>query len=195
MGVESRNTTGALPSWLGTSASHALAQGAHYSGLDAAAVPQPETSPLVEPGPGEDMEAQDTVPTHDLDLIARQTLQSVLMLEDDDAFGDIIRDSLGSSGYLVSVVRNGAEGLRRIVEEEVDIFLCDMVMPHFPGDMFYFAVSRIKPHLCNRFVFMTGHRHDAKIEKFIREVGGTILYKPFPLHELMERFQVIRRGC
>jgi hypothetical protein len=66
-----------------------------------------------------------------------------------------------------------------------------MVMPNLPGDMFYLAVERTKPGLCKRFLFMTGHAADPKWDSFIRKVNGVILWKPFELHELMERIALV----
>jgi DNA-binding NarL/FixJ family response regulator len=64
-----------------------------------------------------------------------------------------------------------------------------MVMPNLAGDMFYMAVERVKPHLCKRFLFMTGHQGERKIDDFIRSVRGLVLWKPFKTHVLMEAMQ------
>jgi DNA-binding NarL/FixJ family response regulator len=61
-----------------------------------------------------------------------------------------------------------------------------MMMPGLPGDMFYTAVERIKPHLCKRFIFMTGYKGETKIEEFIRRVHGVMLWKPFQMEEMMD---------
>ncbi len=55
------------------------------------------------------------------------------------------------------------------------------------------AVERVKPHLCKRFLFMSGHRGDRKVDEFIRKVHGLILWKPFQSHILMESIQVIEQ--
>jgi DNA-binding NarL/FixJ family response regulator len=68
---------------------------------------------------------------------------------------------------------------------DFDIILCDMVMPSLPGEQFYLAVERTKPHLCKRFIFMTDHQADPKTEAFIRPVRGLMLWKPFRLADLL----------
>src|SRR5215813_2760786 len=102
-------------------------------------------------------------------------LKSVLMLEDDLALAEMIRVFLQSHSFRVTHVTNGAEGLRKILDNDFDIVLCDMVMPNLPGDMFYLAVERTKKHLCRRFVFMTGHHANPKYDEFIRQVKGPML--------------------
>jgi DNA-binding NarL/FixJ family response regulator len=74
---------------------------------------------------------------------------------------------------------------------DFSIILCDMVMPNFPGDMFYAAVERVRPKLCKRFIFMTGHQGDRKIEEFIRRIRGLMLWKPFQMTILFDTIKVV----
>jgi CheY-like chemotaxis protein len=116
---------------------------------------------------------------------------SVLMLEDDTEFGNMLRVFLESHSFRVTCVTSGVEGLRQILAREFDVILCDLVMPNLPGDMFYLAVERTKPHLLQRFVFMTGHQADPKWDAFIRKVGGLALWKPFLLADMLSAIQSI----
>jgi len=54
-------------------------------------------------------------------------------------------------------------------------------------------VERVKPMLCKRFIFMTGHKADPKWDSFIRGVRGLILWKPFQMHELLTAMRTIFR--
>ena len=82
----------------------------------------------------------------------------VLMLEDDEQLATTLKVFLESNACKVTQVENGVEGLRRVMDEDFDLVLCDMVMPKFPGDKFYLAVERVKPALCRRFLFMSPAR-------------------------------------
>ena len=117
--------------------------------------------------------------------------KKVLMLEDDTELAELLKDYLGSQGYVVSYVKSGVDGLKLIMMGEFDIILCDMMMPNLSGDMFYLAVERTKPQLCKRFIFMTGHKGDPKIDAFIRKVRGLMLWKPFELHDLQAAITAI----
>ena len=110
----------------------------------------------------------------------------VLLLEDDLAFQAAIQAFLELHFYEVVAVPNGADGVRAILKEDFDVIICDMMMPKLPGDMFYTAVERMRPHLCRRFIFITGHRGNPKVDDFIKKVKGTMLPKPFQMHDLME---------
>ena len=74
-----------------------------------------------------------------------------------------------SPAYEVVAVENGVEGVHKCWPATFEVILCDMMMPTLPGDMFFRAVERMRPHLCDRFVFMTGHRGNAKVNDFIRK--------------------------
>jgi DNA-binding response OmpR family regulator len=124
---------------------------------------------------------------------AKPDRKLVLVLEDDPGLSTLLRDFLEANNFAVAIVTSGAEGLQKVMHTDYDAILCDMVMPNFPGDMFYRAVERVRPHLCKRFVFMTGHLGDPQIDAFIRSVKGLMLWKPFQVHEVIEAIKTIIR--
>jgi len=103
-----------------------------------------------------------------------------------------MREFLESHFYEVIAVSNGAEGVRAVLKDEFDVIICDMMMPKLPGDMFYTAVERMRPHLCRRFIFITGHRGNQKINDFIKQVRGTMLAKPFRMDDLIEAIAFVQ---
>ena len=116
----------------------------------------------------------------------------MLLLDDDPAFNEVIRDFLAECGYTVVAVQSGVEGVREVLVGDFALILCDMQMPSMPGDMFYRAVERICPRLCERFLFMTGYRGDAKTNEFIKNVNGLVLRKPFQLKDLEDSIAFIK---
>jgi len=119
--------------------------------------------------------------------------RTVLILEDDPVLANLLKDYLQAQKFHVTHVTGGAEGVQKILAADFDIILCDMVMPGFPGDMFYRAVERARPHLCKRFIFMTGHTGDTQIDAFIRGVRGLMLWKPFQIHEVLDAIKIVLR--
>ncbi len=110
----------------------------------------------------------------------------ILLLEDDVSFCEVIKDCLVEKGYDVVAVQNGGEGVREVLASDFKTVLCDIMMPGLPGDMFYRAVERIHPALCQAFIFMTGHQNDARTNDFIKSVNGFVLRKPFPLDKMLD---------
>ncbi len=123
--------------------------------------------------------------------ITGQQTKSILLVEDDQQFSEMMRILLEGIPFRIEQASNGAEALKRLLVHDFDYILCDMVMPEFPGEMFYRAVERARPQLCQRFIFMTGYRNDDKINQFIKAVGGLILWKPFKFGELLDAIRLI----
>jgi CheY-like chemotaxis protein len=120
--------------------------------------------------------------------------KTVLVLEDNAAFADTLKDALESFAYRVTVVPTGAEGVQQILASDFDAIVCDMVMPNFPGDMFYLAVQRSRPHLCQRFIFITGDQDNPKIVQFIKQSGCVALWKPFEMCRLFDALEFVNFG-
>ncbi len=120
--------------------------------------------------------------------------KTVLLLDDDTAFTDTLKAVLESHRYQITIVPSGAEGVKQILATDFDAIVCDMVMPNFPGDMFYKAVERARPHLCKRFIFATGHKDDVKITQFIKQTGRNALWKPFDMRELLDALEFVTRS-
>ena len=110
--------------------------------------------------------------------------QRVLLLEDRDDFREVLRDHLVSRRFQVTSVPSGVEGLREIMKDAFDFIICDMMMPRMGGEMFYWAVTRARPAIAQRFIFFTGHRNNPAIEFFFKRVNATVLLKPFKLAAL-----------
>jgi len=115
----------------------------------------------------------------------------ILLVEDDSNFIEAIRAVLEANNYDVQCAANGLEGLKRVMEADYDVILCDLRMPHLPGDMFYTAVQRTKPGLCQRFIFMSGYKGEQKYDDFVRQVRGVALWKPFSVSDLLQAIDLV----
>lgn len=122
-------------------------------------------------------------------------IKSILVLDDDIELADILKDLLSSRNYVVTTVRNGAEGLREVMAMDFDVILCDILMPAMAGDMFYLAVQRTKPELCDRFIFVTAYADDPKVDEFLKKTGALVLLKPVNADELVHAISIVlKRG-
>jgi two-component system, OmpR family, response regulator ResD len=114
-----------------------------------------------------------------------QGSQRILVVEDDSELAGLLDYYLRGHGYQVTCVSNGVEALRSVMETDYHAILCDMVMPRMPGDMFYMAVRRVRPQLCDRFIFLTAHQENARVKEFLTQMAHLVLRKPFHLDDLM----------
>jgi len=108
----------------------------------------------------------------------------VLLLEDRRDFRQVLHEYLSYCSYQVTSVNTGIEGLRKIMNGAFDVIICDMMMPKMGGEMFYWAVTRVRPATRQRFIFFTGHKNNPAIEFFFRRVNARVLFKPFNLPAL-----------
>lgn len=115
----------------------------------------------------------------------------ILILDDEEILAKFIKLSLEPKNEVV-VVGDGVDGIRQVQKSDFDVILCDMMMPKLPGDQFYIAVERVKPHLCNRFIFMTGYTNDPKIAAFIARINGLMLHKPFKPADILEMIAFVQ---
>ena len=105
----------------------------------------------------------------------------VLLLEDRADFRGILHEYLTSQSYQVTPGQSGIEGLRRIMQGHFDLIICDMMMPKMGGEMFYWAVVRVRPATRKHFIFFTGHKNNPPNEFFFKRIAATVIYKPFKL--------------
>lgn len=116
---------------------------------------------------------------------------TILILEDETEFANLIAEFLHEIGCTVKAVSNGVDGLKMLLEQKFDAILCDMMMPKMSGDLFYLATERVRPELCPRFIFMTGHVSNPKIDYFIQAIGGTLLTKPFTMSAMLASIEYV----
>ncbi len=127
----------------------------------------------------------------DTDQETELEIKSILLLDDDFELADTLKLLLESRNYVVTTVQNGAEGVQELMDFDFDVIICDMVMPKMAGDMFYRAVKQTKPHLCERFIFVTGHKGVPHIDEFIGTTDCLALTKPVATDELVRAIAMV----
>jgi len=118
---------------------------------------------------------------------------TILIVEHDLTFSELLRGYLESQSFYVTCVSNATEALRQMASTDFDVILTDMVLPGHSGEDFYHEVERVTPELCRRFIFMTSHDAERRTDDFIRRVRAHMLWKPFPLADLLSAAQTVQR--
>jgi CheY-like chemotaxis protein len=120
-------------------------------------------------------------------------INTILVVDDDVELAMMYQELLGTEGFKVETAPNGVDALKFIMSDTADAIICDIMMPHMPGDMFYVAVERVRPELCNRFIFVTSYEGNPKIESFFKTNNSIVLYKPVTLGKLMGTLNVLNQ--
>jgi CheY-like chemotaxis protein len=118
-------------------------------------------------------------------------IKNILLVDDDEALADTLKQLLESRNFIVTTANNGAEALREVLAFDFDVIICDMLMPKMPGDMFYLAVQKTKPEMAKRFLFVTGHADNPKVEAFLKSVDGLVVFKPVLTEELVRMISFV----
>jgi CheY-like chemotaxis protein len=122
----------------------------------------------------------------------KHEIKSILLLDDDIELADTLKQLLETHNFLVTTVEHGVDGVTEIMRFDFDIIMCDMMMPQMPGDMFYHAVERTKPHLCSRFIFITGYPDKPEVVNFLSRLPeAVVLNKPVSNDELIRTISFV----
>lgn len=116
----------------------------------------------------------------------------VLVIDDEDAILQMVRETLSEQGYQVDLARDGESALRRVEQTRYDLALCDWKMPGLNGEQVYERLQATNPVLSERMIFITGDVVNDTAQKFLRERKKVCLAKPFSLAEFRS---AISRAC
>jgi CheY-like chemotaxis protein len=107
----------------------------------------------------------------------------VLVVDDDTLLRDLIVRAVRRDRFRqVDAVSTGQQALDRLRTHVYDLILSDLRMPEMDGPTFYQHMRAEYPDLVERIVFMTSQvDHYAQ---FVRDVGATVLSKPFAKEDL-----------
>ena len=105
----------------------------------------------------------------------------VLVIDDEDAILQMVRETLSEYGYEVDIARDGEAALRRLDKTPYDLALCDWRMPGLNGQQVYERLCVSNPALSRRMIFITGDVINESAQKFLRDRHKVCLTKPFSL--------------
>ncbi len=119
---------------------------------------------------------------------------SLLLVDDDPAFRQVMAGELGRLGYEVSAAGTGEEAVQRVATTEPEVVLLDLRLPGMSGLETLKAIQVASP--ATEVIMLTGHGSiDTAIES-IRIGACDYVVKPCPLDELQIRIQrAIERRC
>ena len=118
----------------------------------------------------------------------------VLVVDDDDAFGETLMDVLKEKGYRVAIADNGEKALELVRANGFDVIFIDIRMPVMNGLEVYLAMKEIKPDV--KAVMMTGFRREVGdlVDQAISGSAYMCLDKPIDLNVLLKVVEAVTAG-
>ena len=112
-------------------------------------------------------------------------LPPLLLLEDELPLARVLSDSLGRSGYQVTHVTDGRQGLAAFHQTTFALCIVDVMLPVLDGFAFVREIRRTDPH--TPVLFLTAKSLPADVVRGFTVGGNDYLKKPFSLDELLRR--------
>src|SRR5437899_12369255 len=110
----------------------------------------------------------------------------VLLIEDEPAVMAYVRATLERSGYSVVCTESGADGVRLLESGEFLGIVSDMRTPGgVDGADVHAWVSRNRPELSSRLVFITGDIANEETAATLQRTGAPCVEKPFRVQQFI----------
>jgi len=117
--------------------------------------------------------------------------ETLLVVEDESAFRDLLHEGLQSKGYHVLVAANGVEALQ-VAEQykgSISLLITDVIMPQMNGPELVKSLKKVRGH--TDVLYMSGYADD-KVNNISESDGElTLIQKPFYIDELVRKIQEI----
>ncbi len=115
----------------------------------------------------------------------------VLLIEDEELIGTMVRLNLEACGVAVDWVRDGEEGLAKALAEDADLILLDIAMPRRSG---LEILRELRHQGVGTRVMMLTARGDVPSKVQALDLGADdYLPKPFDVSEMIARVQALLR--
>lgn len=114
------------------------------------------------------------------------TRKKILVIDDDEEMGVVMRDILEKHAYEVLYAPDGLRAIEKSNNEKVDLILLDIRLPFFSG-FWFFNAFRERPQTKNiPVIVVSAFSREEDIQK-AREMGASAyLKKPFKPKELLD---------
>jgi len=117
----------------------------------------------------------------------------VLLVEDDEAIGDLVKYNLERQGFSVDWVLDGKEALEKLKEKKYDIIILDLMLPGVDGLELCQKVRQEGKNRETPIIVLTAlGDEDTKVKGFAAGADDYVT-KPFSVKELLARIEAVLR--
>ncbi len=115
----------------------------------------------------------------------------VLLCEDDENLGMLLREYLQAKGYTTTLCADGESGFREFNRDKYDICVLDVMMPKKDGFSLAQDIRQTSPEM--PIIFLTAKTLKEDILEGFKMGADDYITKPFSMEELVFRMEAILR--
>ncbi len=114
----------------------------------------------------------------------------ILLVEDEELIITLLENKLTEKGYLLSIARDGEEGLKKMKESKPDIILLDIIMPKKGGFEVMKIMKKDKELKDVPIIVLSNSGQPVEIEK-IKKLGAKdwLIKAEFDPEEIVEKIK------
>lgn len=109
--------------------------------------------------------------------------QSILIIDDEKSIRKTLTDILSFEGFTIDEAADGAEGIKKIKENNYDCILCDIKMPKVDGLEVLDQTRELKPDI--PFIVISGHGNIETAVDAVKKGAFDFISKPPDLNRLL----------
>jgi two-component system, OmpR family, response regulator len=119
------------------------------------------------------------------------TKNRVLLVEDDENLGSLLKEYLSIKGYETTLATNGLKGYDAFMQNKFDICILDVMMPYKDGLSLAKDIRNINSEI--PVLFLTAKSMQEDVIEGFKAGGDDYLKKPFNMEELQFRVEALLR--
>jgi DNA-binding response OmpR family regulator len=114
-------------------------------------------------------------------------VKKILLVEDDKKISELVKQSLLSEGYFVDQSFDGESGYYKIIEDQPDLVILDIMMPKMNG---YKVCAKVREiGVTTPIIMLTAKSGEYDVEEGLDTGANDYLKKPFSTVELLARIR------
>ena len=118
-------------------------------------------------------------------------IETILVVEDEDALREVARRSLEAAGYAVFIAADGEQALRTAARctAEIHLLLTDVVMPRMGGQALALELVKTRPN--TKVLYMSGYADHSIVQQGRIDEGTNFIGKPFTGADLTRKVRAV----
>jgi len=114
-------------------------------------------------------------------------VKKILLVEDDKKISELVKQSLLNEGYFVDQSFDGESGYYKIIEDQPDLVILDIMMPKMNG---YKVCAKVREiGVITPIIMLTAKSGEYDVEEGLDTGANDYLRKPFSTVELLARIR------